>query len=485
MSIVYETDIPDCPVSCRGWKTPNIHDWRCDFKVKKVAFYTLGCKVNQYDTQFLREQFLRNGYEEVAFESAADVYVINTCTVTSVADSKCRKAIRLAVKKNKNVVVTGCYAQSSPGEIADIPGVTHVLGNYDKLDIIRHLEETKTAEPETNTPPIIPPQNCEEKYKEEGNTYVSVTNISGQKEYEPERVSFFEGHTRAFLKVEDGCEEYCSYCKVPYVRGKVRSRNINEINGELRRFISNGVKEVVITGTNLGCYGKENENGIDLAGLLEKLIPLCNGIRLRLSSVEPNFITGQLVDLIADNNVLCKHLHIPLQSGSSRILSTMGRRYSAEEYYKLIEKIKSKVPEIGITTDVIVGFPSETDGDFIDTIELCKRAGFLRMHIFPFSARSETKSAHSTNHIEPGIIRKRATELKTIAEDLADNFRNAFLGRTLEVLSEKRTPSGHFGYSSNYIRVKISGRNIPENEFLNLLITENRKDYLVGKIFST
>lgn len=383
---------------------------------KTCAFITLGCKVNQYDTQVLREVLNRRGYLEVSPEQPAELYIVNTCAVTATSERKSRQVISKVLRKNPEaeVVVTGCYAKADPEVLSSIKGIKRVL-DKDKLY----------------------------------NAFGEEDHLRG--------ISQFHDHSRAFLKIEEGCEASCSYCIIPTLRGHVRSKPIEKIMEEAHRLVANGYKELVLVGVHLGAYGRDLKGDTLLEAV--KRLHSVNGLcRIRLSSLEATEVTEELIDLAASSDRLCPHFHLPLQSGDDYILKAMNRLYSAGEYLRIIDKIKRKIPLPSFSTDVIVGFPGEETEHFKNTLEVCQRAGFSRIHVFPFSPRRGTPAARMSGRCTPQQIQERKKELETLAQRLALEYKRRFLGKEIEILVEESRPPGIYsGYSQHYIKAYFSG----------------------------
>lgn len=396
--------------------------------MKRVRLLTLGCKVNQYETQAIREEFLSRGYRE-NHTKAADVYVINTCTVTHQADRDSRRLIRRALHYNpkSRIVVTGCYVERDACEILQISDRIRIIPNQQKHRIIDLLSSTDDGQRTTDEGAFIP---------------LVISN--------------FKDHQRAFLKIQDGCNNFCSYCKVPVVRGRSRSRNLQEIVSEARRLINSGFKEIVLTGICLGDY---HYSKFDLADAITSLIKLDGNFRIRLSSIEPQLISDKLIAAVNSPKV-CAHLHIPLQSADDKILNRMNRHYTQKGYLSLIAKIKKRIKDVAITTDVLVGFPAETEKNFRNTVNCLKEILPLRTHIFSFSPRKDTAAFDYQPRIESQVVKQRASLLKQVAAECSYKFRKRFLGKDLTVLIESQPDkeNGKFlGYSENYIRVNVEG----------------------------
>jgi threonylcarbamoyladenosine tRNA methylthiotransferase MtaB len=401
---------------------------------RTIKFFTLGCKVNQYDTQSIRERFADAGFKEIHNGRKADIYVINTCTVTSSADRKSRYFIHYAHRQNPKagIIVTGCYATLDSDEIARIPGVTRIIKNQDKNRIVEILNE----------------HNGEKGL--DGPNGIGISN--------------FSGHTRAFIKIQDGCNNFCSYCKVPKVRGISRSKPLDEIAQEANRLVRNGFKELVLCGICLGSYGKDLQSRTNLINVIEALEKIGGLLRIRLSSIEAGDISGELIHKIAQSKKLCQHLHIPIQSGDDEILKKMNRNYCREDYLDLIKKIKNNIPEIAITTDVLVGFPGEKDDNFENTVDLVREIMPLRVHIFPYSKRLGTPAAILKDKINPLVIRERISRLASVSKTCALDYKKQFLNKDRDVLIEERSKENNKywgGYTDNYIKVRIkSGENL-------------------------
>jgi len=415
----------------------------------KVALGSLGCKLNQAETETLARQFAEVGYELVSSAGEADIYILNTCTVTHIADRKSRHLLRLAHRRNPRalVVATGCYAERAPEELARVSGVNLVLGNGDKLRLPRLLAEAGLL----------------------GAPVVGRREISSR--YENLR-------TRAFIKVQDGCDSFCAYCIVPLVRGRERSLPVSEVLSEVRERVARGYREVVLTGVRIGSYG---DNGVDLKGLLERILRETEIQRLRLSSLQPQEISPELVRLWRDKR-LCSHFHLCLQSGSDGVLQRMKRRYSLARYEEAVSLIRAVVPEVAITTDVMVGFPGETDGEFEESLSFCRRIEFARMHIFSYSRRSGTGASQLPNQVSDGVKKERSHMMLKLAEESARRFHQRFLGRTVPVLFEQCSNGVWSGLTANYIKVYTKSGEDLTNKLLPVKLVELYKDGVWGEI---
>ncbi len=408
-----------------------------------VAVYTLGCKVNLYESELIISLLKENNYTLVDFNEKADIYIINTCSVTNESDRKDRKIINEARRKNKEaiIVVTGCYSQINPETInADI-----ILGNKDKSKIIDLLEDYI-------------------KNKKQIKQIYDLTKV----EFEKMNINKFENHTRAFVKVQDGCNAFCSYCIIPYARGRIRSKDLNETIEEVTNLVNNGYKEIVLTGIHTGRYGIDKNT--NLYELLKKLVQIPNIFRIRLSSIEINEITDEIIELIKTNDIMAKHLHIPLQSGSDKILTLMNRRYDVDYFVKKIETIRKEIPDISITTDLIVGFPNETEEDFKDTIKLLNEIKFTKIHTFPYSKRKNTKAASMPNQIDGITKKKRVHEVLDISNKYELEFYKSKLNKEYEVVKEDRKNGECIGYTSNYIPVILEKNTV--SDIAKIKITE-------------
>lgn len=403
----------------------------------KVAVYTLGCKVNQNESDAIISSLKKAGYEEVPFDQKADVYLINTCTVTHLADRKSRQMIRRAVKTNPEAVVavTGCYAQTSAGDVLGIPGVNLVVGTKDRQRLPELLNEAKEAQEPLN----------------------AVNDIMQADEFEEITGEIAPHMVRAYLKIQEGCNQYCSYCIIPYARGPMRSRPLGRVIQAAEELISAGYKEIILTGIHTGAYGVDLTPRVDLSFLVEQLIQLSGLKRLRISSLDPHEISDRLLEVIADSPVLCRHLHIPLQSGDDRILKQMHRIYDTLQYEKLIDKIRNKIPEIALTTDIMVGFPGETQEEFNNTCSFAEKIGFSGIHVFKYSPRKGTPAASFPGQVAPEIKEERSSKLISLGERLLKKYAENYLGQTMAVLAEQtREISGEIfweGHTDNYLNV--------------------------------
>lgn len=407
-----------------------------------VAFHTLGCKVNHYETEAIWQLFKQEGYERVDFETSSDVYIINTCTVTNTGDKKSRQVIRRAVRKNPDAVicVTGCYAQTSPAEIMAIPGVDIVVGTQDRIKMLDFIEQ----------------------YKQERQPINGVRNIMKNRVYEELDVPAFTDRTRASLKIQEGCNNFCTFCIIPWARGLMRSRDPKEVIKQAQQLVDAGYKEIVLTGIHTGGYGEDLKD-YNLAMLLKDLEAEVNGLkRLRISSIEASQITDEIIQVINDSKVIVRHLHIPLQSGSNSVLQRMRRKYTMEFFGERLDRLKEALPGLAVTSDVIVGFPGETEEEFMETYNFIKKHKFSELHVFPYSKRTGTPAARMEEQIDEDIKNERVHRLITLSDQLAKEYASSFEDQVLEVIPEDRfkndQESGLFeGYSDNYLKVVFSG----------------------------
>ena len=417
--------------------------------MKKIAFYTLGCKVNQYETQALKEKFVSLGYEIVGEQEIADVYVINTCTVTGLADRKSRQYIR-RIKKNHPQSITaviGCYAQTRPEEVKAIDGVDIVLGTNEKNNLPNYVEAF---------------------FENRGEQLSHIKAYEELNEYEETGViTSMESRTRAYLKIQEGCNQFCSYCIIPVARGSIRSRRLEEIKKEAENLIAKGFKEIVITGINTALYGAENGlkstgEGEEAVSGVEAVIRLLNEIpgefRIRLGSLEPTVINAAYVKRLLTYEKLCPHMHLSLQSGSDKILSLMNRHYNREAYQEIVKVLRQHDPGYGLSTDIIVGFPGETENDFNESVDLVEKIGYSKVHVFPYSQREGTRAAGFSDQISPKVKKERAAKLTAKSEAAAIKFHQSLCGTTRKVLFEEYSEkdSEIQGLSDNYIRIYCS-----------------------------
>lgn len=449
----------------------------------KVSFYTLGCKVNQYETQSMREQFRKAGYEIAEEGEAAEICVINTCSVTNVADRKSRQYIRRMKTLNPDAViaVTGCYAQTDPEAVAEVDGVNIIAGTNEKSHIVEYISEylrkNSAGTGETSEAPRIPETHVL-KYEE-------LTDYE-----EMGQITAMESRSRAFIKIEEGCDRFCSYCIIPYARGNVRSRSISSVTEEARSLIATGYHEIVLTGINTALYGKDfpgTADGEGLLMLLNELDRMEGDFRIRLSSLEPNVIDSHIAEKLLSVTSLCSHMHLSAQSGSDTVLQRMKRRYTVAQYQEIVETLRSGDPEYGITTDIIVGFPGETEQEFEETMETVRRIGFSKIHVFKYSPRRFTAAAEMPGQTDGTVKNRRAEILAQEAERQAEKFCRGNIGKTRKVLFERLTQDGQYmeGYTDNYIQTYIpaSGENLKcLHDFAEIKLTGLFRDGMTGTL---
>ncbi|WP_432664585.1 tRNA (N(6)-L-threonylcarbamoyladenosine(37)-C(2))-methylthiotransferase MtaB [Wukongibacter baidiensis] len=431
--------------------------------MKKVAFYTLGCKVNQYDTEAMIEIFEKKDYEVVENDEVADVYVINTCTVTNLGDRKSRQFIRRSKKKNPDsiIVVVGCYAQTASEEVMNIEGVNLVLGTNERNKIAELVESIK--------------MNEKINY---------VDNIMEVKEFEELSIEKVMGKTRAFLKIQEGCNQYCSYCIIPYARGPIRSRKLENIISEVKRLSGNGFKEIVLTGIHIASYGKDLED-VSLIDVIKEVHKVEGIERIRLSSVEPNLLSDDFIREIKTLPKFCEHLHMSLQSGADETLKRMNRKYDTAGYRKIVEKLRREIPDIAITTDIIVGFPGETEEEFNNTFDFVKEMAFSQIHVFKYSPRKGTPAAKFVDQVPGDIKSIRSEKMITLGNELMDSYRSRFVDKELDVLFENHYGDDKNmieGLTENYIRVAASGEENYIGKIIKTKITKLDTDIMTGEI---
>lgn len=428
---------------------------------KLVATLTLGCKVNQYETEAMQELFVNEGYEIVGQSDMADVYVINTCTVTATGDKKSRQFIRRSKRLNPEalIAVVGCYSQISPEEVEAIEGVNLVLGTNNRKEIVNYLNAL-----------------------DDNGQMNKVEDIMAVNTFEELQIDAVKDKTRAFLKIQEGCNQYCTYCIIPYARGKVRSRDLNNIINEVKRLASNGFKEVVLTGIHLGSYGLDLEE----ESLIEAIEAACavDGIeRVRIGSLEPRSITDDFLKRVASIKEFCPHFHLSLQSGSNGVLKKMKRRYTAEEYLASVQKIRSVFPEASLTTDIIVGFPTETDEEFEETYNFIQAVDFHQIHVFKYSIREGTPAA-LMSQVDGKVKDVRSQRLIEKASQLEENFLNQFIGKAVDVLFESYENFRAVGHTKHYINVSSTVGTDITGEIKSVKITAVEGKKLVGEIVS-
>lgn len=419
----------------------------------KVGICSLGCKVNIYESEVVTDLLKKGGYEIVPFEDKADIYIINTCSVTNESDKKSRKMINRAKKNNSEaiIVVMGCYSQVSSDDIeADI-----ILGNKDKSKIVEILND------------FI-------RDRESKKIIYDLSSV----EFEKMEISHFDNHTRAFVKIQDGCNAFCSYCIIPYTRGRVRSKNKEDVIEEVSRLVKDGYKEIVLTGIHTGRYGIDINSS--LYELLCELVKIPNIYRIRLSSIEINEVTPEIIDLYKNNKIMARHLHVPLQSGSNKILKLMNRRYNKEEFMKMIDKLR-EIEDISLTTDLIVGFPNETDDDFEETMDTLKKIHFTKIHTFPYSRRRGTVADKMDGHISGDIKKKRVHEVIELSNEYENEYYKSKIGKVYDGVVEIHDNGLVVVHTSNFIPVIIND-NVENNSIVNVMIEKVEGLNVYGRV---
>jgi threonylcarbamoyladenosine tRNA methylthiotransferase MtaB len=414
----------------------------------RLATATVGCKLNFAETSAMAAQFAGNGYEIVDFHDEADVVLIHTCTVTSHADSDCRKLIRQAVRRSPNavIIVAGCYSELNPGAIASIEGVDIVLGNEEKFNVLDYLQRYRARD--------VAEVHC---------------HSLGEAAFRPAATfSHIGGRTRAFLKIQDGCDYKCAYCTIPAARGASRSMDLNEAVESARRLVGSGYREIVLSGVNVGEYGRDT--GSSLFDLLDRLTALDGGFRIRISSIEPNLLEDRIIKLMARTTKLCRHIHMPMQSGSAEVLRAMRRRYTKEIYADRVSAVRTEIPDCGIGADVIVGFPGETDEMFQETAAFIQSLPLTYLHVFSYSDRPNAETATWKNKVPPSVIAHRSRVLHLISQEKKNAFAAAQAEKTAAVLFEGRVRNGkRVGLTSNYLEVEVPSEMAGENEMVEIV----------------
>jgi len=433
--------------------------------LKKAAFYTLGCKVNQYETEAMTESFENAGYEIVDYSEFADVYIINTCTVTNMGDRKSRQIIRRAREKNPEalVAVVGCYSQIAPGEVLEIPEVSLVVGTDERSRMVELVEYAMEKEEKLNM----------------------VNDIMKVKEFEEMSIKSYKSRTRAFLKIQEGCDQYCTYCIIPYARGHIRSRKPDSIIAEVKELAENGFREIVLTGIHVASYGKDLGN-TSLIDIIEKVHEIDGIRRIRMSSVDPNVMTDGFIERLSRLPKICRHFHLSLQSGCDETLKRMNRKYTTGEYRRVVEKLREVFADVAITTDLIVGFPGETEEEFQKTVDFVEEIAFSAMHVFKYSQRTGTPAAKYENQIKPQVKDSRSKVITAIAQKNEEKFKKAFIGRSKPVLYEQPfdgQKSLFEGLTDNYIRVVSESREDIKGKIIETVLAELKEDYMTGRIY--
>ncbi|OCS88520.1 tRNA (N(6)-L-threonylcarbamoyladenosine(37)-C(2))-methylthiotransferase MtaB [Caryophanon tenue] len=435
--------------------------------MSKVAFHTLGCKVNHYETEAIWQLFKEDGYERTDFEHQADVYVINTCTVTNTGDKKSRQVIRRAVRQNPDAVicVTGCYAQTSPAEIMAIPGVDIVVGTQDRTKLLGLIEQ----------------------YKEERQPINAVRNIMKNRVYEELDVPAFTDRTRASLKIQEGCNNFCTFCIIPWARGLMRSRDPQEVIRQAQQLVDAGYLEIVLTGIHTGGYGQDFKD-YNLAQLLRDLEAQVTGLkRLRISSIEASQLTDEVIEVLKESKIVVNHLHIPIQSGSDTVLKRMRRKYTMAFFSERLRKLEDALPDLAVTSDVIVGFPGETEEEFMETYNFIKDHQFSELHVFPFSPRTGTPAARMEDmFVDEDVKNERVHRLISLNDQLAKQYASRFEEEVLDVIPEERFKDSegsnlYVGYTANYLKIVFEGSEDMIGKLVKVKITKAGYPYNEGQ----
>jgi len=431
----------------------------------KVAFATLGCRVNQYESEAMAEKFIKSGYEIVDFEEAADVYVINTCTVTNMSDKKSRQMISRAKRRNGNAIIAavGCYTQIAPEKVSEIGDVDVILGTRNKGEIVYWVN----------------------RVREENKSIVMVNEVLKNKVFEDLRIENYQDKTRAFLKIQDGCNNFCSYCLIPFARGAVCSKNPETIINEVIELARHGFKEIILSGIDISSYGVDLEGDWSLLKVLEEIEKIQGINRIRIGSIGPEFFNQEVIDNIGKLKKLCPHFHLSLQSACDETLKRMNRKYNTEQYKRIVESLRGNVKDVSITTDVIVGFPGETEEEFNKTYEFLKEIKLSKMHIFKFSPRTGTRAAKFENQIDGNVKEERSKKLIKLNEENERKFMGEFIDREMSILFEQRSnymKDSYEGYTSNYIKVVAESREDLTGKVMNAMLKEVKEDFILGEI---
>lgn len=400
---------------------------------QKIASYALGCKVNQYESEAIAELFAEKGYDVVSIEDQADVYIINTCTVTNFGDKKSRQLIRKVKRQNPDaiVAVVGCYAQTAPEEISAVEGVNLVIGTKDKSQVVKMVED----------------------YRKEMGVQNFVTDIMHERVFEPLEIKRLQNRTRAYLKIQDGCSQFCSYCIIPYARGPIRSRAPQDVIAEVKRLAENGFREVVLTGIHVASYGKDRKD-ITLTEIIQQVHAVEGIERIRFSSIEPNVVTEEFAQAMAALPKVCDHFHLSLQSGCDKTLEQMRRRYDTAQYRRAVALLRKYLPDVALTTDIIVGFPGESEEDYQQSKAFAEEIGFSKIHVFPYSPKKGTPAAERKDQLPNAVKQQRSHDLILASERMTEAFLQAHVGKEKEVLFERMvSPDVYEGHTTNYMKV--------------------------------
>ena len=429
---------------------------------KKVAFFTLGCKTNQYETNGMIQKFIESGYEICELKDCPDIYIVNTCTVTNISDRKSRQALRKVKQQNQNaiVVAVGCYAQVAKDDLEKMEEIDIVLGNKEKKEIVKYIEQ----------------------FLNEKNTkIVDIADISKQKDFDEYGFVTYSERTRTTIKIQDGCNNFCTYCLIPYARGRIRSRKKDNILEETKKVANSGIKEIVLTGIHIASYGKDFDDNYFLIDLLEDLNKIEGIERIRLGSLEPTIIDEEFVQRLKELNKVCKHFHLSLQSGCDETLKRMNRKYTTNEFGEVTKLLRANFENVNLTTDIIVGFPGETDEEFEKTYTFLKNINFYKMHIFKYSKRTGTPAATMPNQVDGNIQEKRSNKLLELSMENQIRYNLSYVGKTVDVLFEEKNEDFWVGHTDNYMIVKVKTNENLENKIKSVQITDTNNEELIGE----
>lgn len=433
----------------------------------KVAFATLGCRVNQYESEAMAEKFIKSGYEIVSFEDVADVYVINTCTVTNMSDKKSRQMISRAKRKNQDAIIAavGCYTQIAPDKVSELGDVDVVLGTRNKGEIVYWVNRAR----------------------EEKKQMVAVNDVLKNKVFEDLKIEEYQDKTRAFLKIQDGCNNFCSYCLIPFARGAVCSKAPETVINEVKELAKHGFKEIILSGIDISSYGIDLEGDWNLLKILQEIEKVEGINRIRIGSIGPEFFSEEIIKEIGRLEKLCPHFHLSLQSGCDDTLKRMNRKYNIEQYRSIVNLLREYVKDVSITTDIIVGFPGETVEEFNKTYDFLKEIRLSKMHIFKYSPRTGTRAENMEQQVDGNVKEERSKILIKLNEENEKEFMNKFIGKDMEVLYEQRynnIEDSYEGYTPNYIKVVSKSEEPLNGEILRSKLKEVKEDFIIGDIIN-
>ena len=459
---------------------------------KKVAFLTLGCKTNQYETNGMMQKFIEAGYEICDLNENPDIYVVNTCTVTNIADRKSRQSLRRIKNKNNTIIVAvGCYAQIAKEELQKMSEIDIVLGNKEKKDIVEYVEEYLKIVANKKMQPLVVVKNTITNSDEQKNnvkefsakgTIVEVGDISKQEEFDEYGCVTYTERARTEIKIQDGCNNFCTYCAIPFARGRIRSRKKENVLKEVETLAKQGIKEIVLTGIHIASFGKDFEEDYKLIDLLEDLNKIDGIERIRLGSLEPTIITDEFVKRLLKLEKVCNHFHLSLQSGCDETLKRMNRKYTTEEFKQVTELLRKYLKDVNLTTDIIVGFPGETEEEFNITYKFLEDIAFYKMHVFKYSKRDGTVAAKMPNQVDGNIAEERSEKLIKLSEKNMKMYNEKYIGREVEVLFEEKQDEFWVGHTRNYMVVKVKTDKDLENFIITTKVLQDQGEELIGKI---